>query len=67
MNLALAAQYLGLSPDSLLTYVSAGELEPVRPRRADTPRAWRQRPANDTLRRLLFDKADLDRLADGWR
>ena len=68
LNLPLAALYLSISRDSLLNYVAAGDIVPVRPTRPNVRRAHRQRPVNtDTLRKLLFDKNDLDRLADTWR
>lgn len=71
----LAALYLNISTDALLGYVADGSLRRIRPPRPRTDRMrimrgrkTRLAPANaDTLRKVLFHRADLDALAERWR
>lgn len=68
LNLALAAEYLGVSGNAVLEYVRDGSLPIIRPHRPNTERSRKQRPINlDSIRRRLFDVRDLDALADRWR
>jgi len=62
-----AATYVGLSVWSFRELWQAGQVEPVRIPRPDTAKHRRRRHINDTLRKLLFDVRDLDRLVDGWK
>lgn len=57
LDLPTAAQYLGLSPWTVRDLEAAGSLQRVR---IPLPHAGE-------LRKLLFDRVDLDRLIDGWK
>jgi hypothetical protein len=57
LNLEAAARYLGVSPWTIRELEWKGILRRVR-----VPL-----PGGRELRKLLFDKADLDRLIDGWK
>ncbi|HSF31073.1 MAG TPA: hypothetical protein VLK82_11470 [Candidatus Tectomicrobia bacterium] len=52
-----AAAYLGMSPWTIRDLEAAGVL----------PRVRVPLPDGRELRKLLFDKADLDRLIDAWK
>jgi len=67
VNLVLAGLYLGVSPETVRGHINAGRLKPVRVPRPNTPRAWRRRPIDDTVRRLLLDTRDLDALVEAWK
>jgi hypothetical protein len=75
MALEMACAYLSLSPDSLRGFVADGSLSVVRPTRPRTRRARgyrlgrsrRQLVNENTLRRTLFDRVDLDQLVDKWK
>lgn len=75
MPLEMACRYIGLSADTLLGYVHDGSLRVTRPLRPNTARARGYRSGKsrrtivhvDTLRRLLFDRVDLDGLVDRWK
>jgi hypothetical protein len=70
-----AAVYLNVSTDALLGYVADGTLPRLRPPRPQTHRmrTMRGQKGNlapqhaDTLRKVLFHRADLDALAERWR
>lgn len=57
LNLDTAAAYLGMSPWTIRDLEAAGVL----------PRMRVRLPDGRELRKLLFDKADLDRLIDAWK
>ena len=57
LDLPTAAQYLGLSPWTVRDLKAAGSLQRVR---IPLPHAGE-------LRKLLFDRADLDRLIEQWK
>jgi hypothetical protein len=75
MPLEMACRYVGLSADTVLGYVHDGSLRVTRPLRPQTARAHGVRLGKsrrtiahvETLRRLLFDRADLDALVDRWK
>jgi hypothetical protein len=75
LPLELASVYVGLSSDTLLGYVTDGSLRVTRPLRPNTARAHGYRAGKsrrtvahiETLRRLLFDRVDLDALVDRWK
>lgn len=75
MPLGMACRYVGLSPDTLLGYVHDGSLRVTRPLRPNTARAHGYRYGKsrrtvaqvETLRRMLFDRVDLDALVDRWK
>lgn len=74
LSVELAAAYVGLNVEILREYVRSGRLAPIRPPRPDTARSHgyrsgssRRTVANDTVRRLLFDRADLDAMVDSWK
>ena len=56
LDLRATARYLGVSPWTVRDLEAAGVL-----RRVSVPLRGRD------LRKLLFDRADLDRLIDGWK
>lgn len=56
-NLKAAATYLGMSPWTVRDLEAKGVL----------PRVRVPFPGGRELRKLLFDKADLDRLIDAWK
>jgi hypothetical protein len=57
LDLEAAAAYLGVSPWTIRDLEAAGVL----------PRLRVPLPGGRELRKLLFDKADLDRLIDAWK
>jgi hypothetical protein len=57
LDLELAAAYLGVSPWTVRDLEAAGVL----------PRVRVPLPGGRELRKLLFDKADLDRLIEAWK
>jgi hypothetical protein len=57
LDVAQAARYLSVSPWTIRTLEWAGTLPRVRIRLAD----------GHDLRKLLFDRADLDRLIELWK
>ena len=57
LDLEAAATYLGVSPWAIRDLEAAGVLPRVR---VPLPGGWE-------LRKLLYDKADLDRLIDAWK
>ncbi len=57
LDLEAAATYLGVSPWTIRDLEAAGVL----------PRVRVPLPGGRELRKLLFDKADLDRLIDAWK
>lgn len=57
LDLPTAAAYLGLSPWTVRDLEAAGSL----------PRVRIPLPHDGELRKLLFDRADLDRLIEGWK
>lgn len=57
LSLAAAAAYLSLSPWTIRDLEAKGVL----------PRVRVPLPQGGELRKLLFDKADLDRLIGGWK
>jgi excisionase family DNA binding protein len=75
LTIEQAARYLGISRDTLLGYVRDGSLAVTRPLRAQTARARGYRNGKSrrtvlnagTLRRMLFDRHDLDALVDCWK
>jgi len=75
LDLEAAAAYVGLSPAMLIEYVHDGTLPVTRPLRANTHRAHgiragkrtRRTVASEHVRRLLFDRADLDAMVDAWK
>jgi predicted site-specific integrase-resolvase len=58
---------LGVSFWTMREFVNAGSIPTVRLPRPQTDRMRRRRPVSDTVRRLLIDRADLDRLVDRWK
>ena len=62
-----AAAYLGVSFWTLREMLNAGSVPVVRLPRPQTARAHRTSPLGDTVRRLLIDRHDLDRLVDHWK
>jgi hypothetical protein len=75
LDLYGAALYVGLSAGMLREYVNDGSLPVTRPVRPNTNRAHGIRAGKRTrrcaesehVRRLLFDRADLDALVDKWK
>jgi hypothetical protein len=57
LDLEAAAAYLGVSPWTVRDLEAAGVL----------PRIRVPLPSGRELRKLLFDKADLDRLIEAWK
>jgi hypothetical protein len=57
LDLPTAAQYLGLSPWTVRDLEAAGSL----------PRVRIPLPNAGELRKLLFDRVDLDRLIEQWK
>jgi hypothetical protein len=57
LDLEAAAAYLGVSPWTIRDMEAAGVL----------PRVRVPLPGGRDLRKLLFDKADLDRLIEAWK
>ena len=57
LDLHAAAQYLGVSAWTVRDLEAAGTV----------PRIRIPLPNAGELRKLLFDRADLDRLIDGWK
>jgi Helix-turn-helix domain len=57
LDLEAAAAYLGVSPWTIRDLEAAGVL----------PRVRVPLPGGRDLRKLLFDKADLDRLIEAWK
>jgi hypothetical protein len=57
LDLDAAATYLGVSPWTVRDLEAAGVL----------PRVRVPLPSGRELRKLLFDKADLDRLIEAWK
>jgi hypothetical protein len=57
LDLERAATYLGLSPWTVRELEAKGVL----------PRVRVPLPGGGELRKLLFDKADLDRLIESWK
>ena len=57
-----AAAYLNVSFWTLREFLNAGSIPIVRLPRPRTSRVMKRRPVGDTVRRLLIDRADLDRL-----
>jgi excisionase family DNA binding protein len=57
LDLEAAAAYLGVSPSTIRDLEAAGVL----------PRVRVPLPGGRELRKLLFDKADLDQLIDAWK
>ena len=57
LDLAGAASYLGVSPWTIRDLEAGGIL----------PRVRVPLPSRGELRKLLFDREDLDRLIDGWK
>ncbi len=57
LSLDATAAYLGLSPWTVRDLEAAGVL----------PRVRIPLPNNGELRKLLFDREDLDRLIEGWK
>jgi Helix-turn-helix domain len=57
LDLEAAAAYLGVSPWTVRDLEAAGVL----------PRVRVPLPGGRDLRKLLFDRADLDRLIDAWK
>lgn len=57
LDLEAAAAYLGVSPWTIRDMAAAGVL----------PRVRVPLPGGRELRKLLFDKADLDRLIEEWK
>jgi excisionase family DNA binding protein len=67
LSLEEAARYLGVSPWTARELVNAGSI-PVTPiPRPQTARMHRRQPVHDSLRRLLIDRCDLDRLVETWK
>ena len=62
-----AARYLGLSVWSFREVWQARQVEPVRVPRVDSAKMRRRQHVNDTLRKLLFDRASLDALVEKWK
>jgi hypothetical protein len=75
LDLEAAAAYVGLSPAMLREYVNDGTLAVTRPLRPNTQRAHgiragkrtRRTAASAHVRRLLFDRVDLDAMVDAWK
>jgi excisionase family DNA binding protein len=75
LGIEQAALYVGISKDTLLGYVHDGSLPVTRPLRPNAARAHGYRHGKSrrtvahvqTLRRLLFDRVDLDALVDRWK
>ncbi len=67
LNLEEAARYLGISPWTARELVNAGSIPVTSIPRPATARMHRRQPIHDTLRRLLIDRCDLDRLVEQWK
>ena len=67
LNVEEAARYLGISFWTMREFVNAGSIPTVRLPRPQTDRMRRRRPVNDTVRRLLIDRRDLDALVERWK
>lgn len=62
-----AAAYLGVSFWTVREFVNDGSIPTVRLPRPRTDRMRKRQPVNDTVRRLLIDRADLDALVERWK
>ena len=62
-----AAAYLNVSFWTLREFIHDGSIPTVRLPRPRTARMRKRHPVNDTVRRLLIDRADLDNLVDRWK
>lgn len=62
LDLRSTARYLSLSVWSVRELQATGTLRPVR-----VPMPMTDRRQGDTFRKLLYDRADLDRLIDEWK
>ena len=62
LDLASAAAYLGVSPWSLREWEALGVIQRVR-----VPLPVTQKRRGGELRKLLFDRRDLDRLVEAWK
>jgi hypothetical protein len=67
LSLAEAARYLGVSPWTARELVNAGSIPVTSIPRPQTARMHRRHPVHDSLRRLLIDRCDLDRLVETWK
>ena len=59
LDVMAAAAYLSISPRTVRALIAEGKLPTVHP-----PAVLRSR---ERLRRVLIDRADLDRLIDDWK
>jgi hypothetical protein len=62
LDLVSAAAYLGVSPWSLREWEALGVIRRVR-----VPLPVTQKRRGGELRKLLFDRHDLDRLVEAWK
>jgi len=62
LDLASAAAYLAVSPWSLREWEALGVIRRVR-----VPLPVTQKRRGGELRKLLFDRQDLDRLVEAWK
>ena len=62
LDLASAAAYLAVSPWSLREWEALGVIRRVR-----VPLPITQKRRGGELRKLLFDRQDLDRLVEAWK
>jgi excisionase family DNA binding protein len=67
LSLEEAARYLGVSPWTARELVNAGSIPVTSIPRPQTARMRRRRSVHDSLRRLLIDRCDLDRLVETWK
>lgn len=67
LNIYQAAAYLGISVDMVREFINDGTIKPVRLPRPRTARMNRRTAISDQVRRLLIDRADLDKLVERWQ
>jgi hypothetical protein len=67
LSLEEAARYIGVSPWTARELVNAGSIPVTSIPRPQTARMHRRQPVHDSLRRLLIDRCDLDRLVETWK
>jgi hypothetical protein len=67
LSIEQAGAYLNVSHWTLREFINAGDVPTVRLPRPQTPRQRKRAHANDTVRRLLIDRLDLDELVQRWK
>ena len=67
LNEAKSASYLSMSVWSFRELWQAHQIDPVKVPRVDSAKMRRREHVKDTLRKLLFDRLDLDALVEKWK